>query len=306
MYEPGCDPPGVSLFFWGDGVGVHVMSLGRVRGSYDGPQHTHLLSWGREVLLPVFERKGIALGKVDIYLDQSNTPLSLTFEAYRFGGHYLRVKGEQGSWGATGSSGEGVVSQLRFPLAMVLSRLITIQVSLLGGSAGCWQGGGLGEGNQGAGRWGFEGGQPGLGLAPPGRERTGVSSSTGLGFEDLYLSPHASPAKPGDEGKVEQGVKDSKSLSLPILRQAGAGPPAQERVDLQSRRESLDILVRRGCVRARVGEGPEGRSPGPLAAPAGGFPTPSVKWGWLRAYRVDLTHCRGMGLGILSVRARGV
>lgn len=43
----------------------------------------------------MFERKGIALGKVDIYLDQSNTPLSLTFEAYRFGGHYLRVKGEQ-------------------------------------------------------------------------------------------------------------------------------------------------------------------------------------------------------------------
>lgn len=47
------------------------------------------------MLLPVFERKGIALGKVDIYLDQSNTPLSLSFEAYRFGGHYLRVKGEQ-------------------------------------------------------------------------------------------------------------------------------------------------------------------------------------------------------------------
>lgn len=95
-----------------------------------------------EVLLPIFERKGIALGKVDIYLDQSNTPLSLTFEAYRFGGHYLRVK-----------------------------------------------------------------------------------------------------AKPGDEGKVEQGVKDSKSLSLPILRPAGTGPPALERVDPQSRRESLDILA---------------------------------------------------------------
>ncbi|XP_070367332.1 pleckstrin homology domain-containing family G member 5 isoform X7 [Equus asinus] len=95
-----------------------------------------------EVLLPIFERKGIALGKVDIYLDQSNTPLSLTFEAYRFGGHYLRVK-----------------------------------------------------------------------------------------------------AKPGDEGKVEQGVKDSKSLSLPILRPAGAGAPALERVDPQSRRESLDILA---------------------------------------------------------------
>ncbi|XP_047727620.1 pleckstrin homology domain-containing family G member 5 isoform X4 [Prionailurus viverrinus] len=49
-----------------------------------------------EVLLPVFERKGITLGKVDIYLDQSNTPLSLTFEAYRFGGHYLRVKARAG------------------------------------------------------------------------------------------------------------------------------------------------------------------------------------------------------------------
>ncbi|KFW84942.1 Pleckstrin homology domain-containing family G member 5, partial [Manacus vitellinus] len=46
-----------------------------------------------EVLLPVFERKAIELGKVDIYLDQSHTPLSLQFEAFRFGGHYLRVKG---------------------------------------------------------------------------------------------------------------------------------------------------------------------------------------------------------------------
>ncbi|XP_075762662.1 pleckstrin homology domain-containing family G member 5 isoform X3 [Pelodiscus sinensis] len=49
-----------------------------------------------EVLLPVFERKGIELAKVDIYLDQSNTPLSLGFEAYRFGGHYLRVKAKPG------------------------------------------------------------------------------------------------------------------------------------------------------------------------------------------------------------------
>ncbi|XP_023595188.1 pleckstrin homology domain-containing family G member 5 [Trichechus manatus latirostris] len=105
-----------------------------------------------EVLLPVFERKGIALCKVDIYLDQSNTPLSLTFEAYRFGGHYLRVKG---------------------PL----------------------------------------------------------------------LVPKRHPAKPGDEGKVEQGVKDSKSLSLPILWPAGAGAPTLEREDPQSRRESLDILA---------------------------------------------------------------
>ncbi|XP_061016486.1 pleckstrin homology domain-containing family G member 5 isoform X3 [Dama dama] len=128
-----------------------------------------------EVLLPVFERKGIALGKVDIYLDQSNTPLSLTFEAYRFGGHYLRVK-----------------------------------------------------------------------------------------------------AKPGDEGKVEQGVKDSKSLSLPILRQAGAGPPAQERVDPQSRRESLDILApgrRRKNMSEFLGEasipGQEPPTPSSCSLPSG-------------------------------------
>lgn len=55
--------------------------------------------------MPIFERKGITLGKVDIYLDQSNTPLSLTFEAYRFGGHYLRVKGEQLA-GQAGPSGD--------------------------------------------------------------------------------------------------------------------------------------------------------------------------------------------------------
>uniref|UniRef100_A0A8D2J602 Pleckstrin homology and RhoGEF domain containing G5 n=1 Tax=Varanus komodoensis TaxID=61221 RepID=A0A8D2J602_VARKO len=49
-----------------------------------------------EVLLPVFERKGIDMSQVDIYLDQSNTPLSLHFEAFRFGGHYLRVKAKPG------------------------------------------------------------------------------------------------------------------------------------------------------------------------------------------------------------------
>lgn len=70
-----------------DGLGSHMIA----------PLKHTFLPGGREVLLPVFERKGIALGKVDIYLDQSNTPLSLTFEAYRFGGHYLRVKGEQSS-----------------------------------------------------------------------------------------------------------------------------------------------------------------------------------------------------------------
>ncbi|XP_063292516.1 pleckstrin homology domain-containing family G member 5 isoform X1 [Pelobates fuscus] len=49
-----------------------------------------------EVLLPAFERKGVELNKVDIFLDQSNTPLSLNFEAYRFGGHYLKVKAKPG------------------------------------------------------------------------------------------------------------------------------------------------------------------------------------------------------------------
>ncbi|KAJ8400276.1 hypothetical protein AAFF_G00399700 [Aldrovandia affinis] len=50
----------------------------------------------REVLGPVFERKGIELSRVDLFLDQSNTPLSLNFEAYRFGGHYLKVRARQG------------------------------------------------------------------------------------------------------------------------------------------------------------------------------------------------------------------
>ncbi|GAB1289290.1 Pleckstrin homology domain-containing family G member 5 [Apodemus speciosus] len=132
-----------------------------------------------EVLQPVFERKGIALGKVDIYLDQSNTPLSLTFEAYRFGGHYLRVK-----------------------------------------------------------------------------------------------------AKPGDEGRVEQGVKDSKSLSLPALRSSGAGPPpaVSDRGDPQSRRESsLDILApgrRRKNMSEFLGEasvpGLEPPVPSSCSLPAGG------------------------------------
>lgn len=38
---------------------------------------------------------------MDIFLDQSHTPLSLQFEAYRFGGHYLRVKGALGGQGET-------------------------------------------------------------------------------------------------------------------------------------------------------------------------------------------------------------
>ncbi|KAF5902069.1 pleckstrin homology domain-containing family G member 5 isoform X1, partial [Clarias magur] len=50
----------------------------------------------REVLGPVFERKGIELSRVDLFLDQSNTPLLLSFEAYPFGGHYIKVKARPG------------------------------------------------------------------------------------------------------------------------------------------------------------------------------------------------------------------
>ncbi|XP_063072090.1 pleckstrin homology domain-containing family G member 5 isoform X2 [Engraulis encrasicolus] len=50
----------------------------------------------REVLTPVFEARGIELCQVELLLDQSNTPLSLAFEAYRFGGHDLRVRARAG------------------------------------------------------------------------------------------------------------------------------------------------------------------------------------------------------------------
>lgn len=73
---------------------------------------------------------------------------------------------------------------------------------------------------------------------------------------------------------MEQGVKDPKSLSLPILRPARARPPSPERVDPQSRRESLDILVR-GCVRLGAGRGLRGEvSWGP---PLSGFHFPFWK-----------------------------
>ena len=93
------------------------------------------------------------------------------------------------------------------------------------------------------------------------------------------MSPNVTSAKPGDEGKVEQGVKDSKSLSLPILRPAGAGAPALERVDPQSRRESLDILVRRGCVRPGGGQGPQWGVPWSLPCSLLGFDLPFWKMG---------------------------
>lgn len=43
----------------------------------------------------MFERHGIDMSRINLFLDQSNTPLSLHFEAYHFGGHYLKVKGEK-------------------------------------------------------------------------------------------------------------------------------------------------------------------------------------------------------------------
>ncbi|XP_078094967.1 pleckstrin homology domain-containing family G member 5-like isoform X2 [Mustelus asterias] len=50
-----------------------------------------------EALLPVFERHGIELNQMDVFLDHSYTPLNLNFEAYRFGGHYLKVKAKPSS-----------------------------------------------------------------------------------------------------------------------------------------------------------------------------------------------------------------
>uniref|UniRef100_A0A670ZKU1 Pleckstrin homology and RhoGEF domain containing G5 n=1 Tax=Pseudonaja textilis TaxID=8673 RepID=A0A670ZKU1_PSETE len=134
-----------------------------------------------EVLFPVFERKGIDLSKVNIYLDQSNTPLSLNFEAYHFGGHYLRVK-----------------------------------------------------------------------------------------------------AKPGNDLKVEDGVKDSKSLSLPILRPAGISPsflatPSLDRLEqISLRRESTDVGVP-GRQRKNMNEFlGDARIPNPdLLPPAAPSPVPN-------------------------------
>ncbi|TNM86652.1 hypothetical protein fugu_006882 [Takifugu bimaculatus] len=50
----------------------------------------------REVLGPVFERHGIDMSRINLFLDQSNTALSLDFDAYPLGGHYLKVKARQG------------------------------------------------------------------------------------------------------------------------------------------------------------------------------------------------------------------
>ncbi|KAK1803552.1 hypothetical protein P4O66_020971, partial [Electrophorus voltai] len=107
----------------------------------------------RELLGPVFERKGIELSRVDLFLDQSNTPLSLHFEAYPFGGHYLKVK-------------------------------------------------------------------------------------------------VCAPARPGDELKVDQGVKDLRFLSLPNIKSSsGISPyilnPTNDKVDhgSLSRQDNVDILV---------------------------------------------------------------
>lgn len=142
--------------------------------------------WGREVLLPIFERKGIALGKVDIYLDQSNTPLSLTFEAYRFGGHYLRVKGEQlAGWRVgvlAGPPGDEHFSQAQVPIGNGLSSLITIHVS--GGRC----------------RAGPRGGHLGLGVDPLGRE-----DPSPLSHKTWVLKPSPCPRMPPQPSRGTRG-----------------------------------------------------------------------------------------------------
>ncbi|EHB16673.1 Pleckstrin-like protein domain-containing family G member 5 [Heterocephalus glaber] len=274
-----------------------------------------------EVLLPVFERKGITLGEVDIYLDQSSTPLSLTFEAYRFGGHYLRVKGAKHPFlspetslakpGDEGKVEQGVkdAKSLSLPIlcraagagAPVLERVDPPSrrenLDVLDPSKECFtlkfdlnvdietefvpavKKKSLGE------------------VLLPVFERKGIT----LGEVDIYLDQSSTPlsltfeayrfgghylrvkAKPGDEGKVEQGVKDAKSLSLPILcRAAGAGAPVLERVDPPSRRENLDVLApgrRRKNMSEFLGEpsvpGQEPTPPSSCSLPSSG---PSDSW----------------------------
>lgn len=66
----------------------------------------------------------------------------------------------------------------------------------------------------------------------------------------LFLFFYSVVARPGDELKVEQGVKDMRSLSLPNMKPSGVQSPyiltpGSERVEHGSlgRRESIDLLV---------------------------------------------------------------
>lgn len=72
----------------------------------------------------MFERNGIELSRVDLFLDQSNTPLSLNFEAYRFGGHYLKVKGKNIP---TRSTGCLTVSVYIHDTFITVESIITVQ-----------------------------------------------------------------------------------------------------------------------------------------------------------------------------------
>lgn len=70
---------------------------------------------------------------------------------------------------------------------------------------------------------------------------------------NLYLYMKA---RPGDELKVEQGVKDLRSLSLPNMKQCGGQSayiltPATDRPEhgsLGRRDSSVDLLVSTSCV----------------------------------------------------------
>ncbi len=82
------------------------------------------------MLGPIFERKGIELSRVDLFLDQSNTPLLLHFEAYRFGGHYLKVKGKSLKCD-TSSAVPSFFSPHRFQLITVTTYRFNLAVSVL-------------------------------------------------------------------------------------------------------------------------------------------------------------------------------
>lgn len=151
----------------------------------------------REVLGSVFEKKGIELSQVELFLDQSNTPLSLSFEAYRFGGHDLRVRGENTFFSALFIKllYESVIWKT-FNLFLILFSLYTCSVYA-------------------------------------------------LLTDELSCIVHMWTARTGEELRVEKGIKDPRSLSLPIIRPSSAHGAFSARVEHGSlgRREAAGLHV---------------------------------------------------------------
>ncbi|XP_061422122.1 pleckstrin homology domain-containing family G member 5-like isoform X1 [Lethenteron reissneri] len=58
----------------------------------------------RETLSPIFLRRGLSLGRVDVFLDHSSTPLCLDFETFPFGGRHLAVKAKVPEGSSSSSS----------------------------------------------------------------------------------------------------------------------------------------------------------------------------------------------------------